>query len=157
DARTDSYLASLPSLNLNRVRIADKIVDDNERLLTGGFYAEVTLEYDSVIAEEKQRVAPVLPVVQDTLHQPAGTALAAPVRIRHHSSDLSEPQGPAPPGQRHQTEGCVGDHLTIRDQRVRLISVTPPAALVPGLKIKIKYPAGQLVEAAADLRVLTDR
>src|SRR5690554_2104839 len=47
------YLASLPSLNLNRVRIADKIVDDNERLLTGGFYAEVTLEYDSVIAEEK--------------------------------------------------------------------------------------------------------
>ncbi|MDM1695923.1 protease Lon-related BREX system protein BrxL [Thiopseudomonas alkaliphila] len=47
------YLASLPSLNLNRVRIADSIVDDNERLLTGGFYAEVTLEYDSVIAEEK--------------------------------------------------------------------------------------------------------
>lgn len=47
------YLASLPSLNLSRVRIPDKIVDDNERLLTGGFYAEVTLEYDSVIAEEK--------------------------------------------------------------------------------------------------------
>lgn len=47
------YLATLPSLNLNRVRIADKIVDDNERLLTGGFYAEVTLEYDPIIAEEK--------------------------------------------------------------------------------------------------------
>lgn len=47
------YVATLPSLNLNRVRIADAIVDDNERLLTGGFYAEVTLEYDSVIAEEK--------------------------------------------------------------------------------------------------------
>ena len=47
------YLASLPSLNLSRVRIPDKIVDDNERLLTGGFYAEVTLTYDSVIAEEK--------------------------------------------------------------------------------------------------------
>ncbi|VVN07524.1 hypothetical protein PS682_03701 [Pseudomonas fluorescens] len=47
------YLASLPSLSLNRVRIPDKIVDDNERLLTGGVYAEVTLEYDSVIAEEK--------------------------------------------------------------------------------------------------------
>jgi len=47
------YLASLPSLNLNRVRIPDRIVDDNERLLTGGFYAEVTLEYDSLIAEEK--------------------------------------------------------------------------------------------------------
>ena len=47
------YLASLPSLNLNRVRIPDSIVDDNERLLTGGFYAEVTLEYDPMIAEEK--------------------------------------------------------------------------------------------------------
>lgn len=47
------YLASLPSVNLNRVRIPDKIVDDNERLLTGGFYAEVTLEYDSIIADEK--------------------------------------------------------------------------------------------------------
>ncbi|MCF5222780.1 protease Lon-related BREX system protein BrxL [Pseudomonas syringae] len=47
------YLASLPSLNLSRVRIPDKIVDDNERLLTGGFYAEVTLSYDSIIAEEK--------------------------------------------------------------------------------------------------------
>lgn len=47
------YLASLPSLNLSRVRIPDKVVDDNERLLTGGFYAEVALTYDSVIAEEK--------------------------------------------------------------------------------------------------------
>lgn len=46
------YLASLPSINLSRVRIPDKLVDDNERLLTGGFYAEVTLEYDSIIAEE---------------------------------------------------------------------------------------------------------
>jgi ATP-dependent Lon protease len=46
------YLARLPSLNLNSVRISDQIVDDNERLLTGGFYAEITLEYDGMIAEE---------------------------------------------------------------------------------------------------------
>lgn len=51
--KENGYLASLPSLNLSRVRIPDKIVDDNERLLTGGFYAEVTLSYDSIIAEEK--------------------------------------------------------------------------------------------------------
>lgn len=51
--KENGYLASLPSLNLNKVRIPDKVVDDNERLLTGGFYAEVTLEYDSIIAEEK--------------------------------------------------------------------------------------------------------
>ncbi|WP_258240874.1 BREX system Lon protease-like protein BrxL [Pseudidiomarina homiensis] len=49
----NGYLASLPSIQLNKVRISDSIVDDNERLLTGGFYAEITLEYDSLIAEEK--------------------------------------------------------------------------------------------------------
>lgn len=49
----NGYLASLPSVQLNKVRISDAIVDDNERLLTGGFYAEITLEYDSLIAEEK--------------------------------------------------------------------------------------------------------
>ena len=47
------YLATLPSLQLNNIRIPDKVVDENDRLLTGGFYAEVTLEYDKFIAEEK--------------------------------------------------------------------------------------------------------
>lgn len=46
------YLARLPSLNLSSVRISDHEVDNNERLLTGGFYAEITLEYDGLIAEE---------------------------------------------------------------------------------------------------------
>lgn len=53
DARSDSYLASLPSLRLNDVRIADEMVRDNERMLTGGFYAEVDLGYDATIAQEK--------------------------------------------------------------------------------------------------------
>lgn len=53
DAKTDSYLASLPSLRLNDVRIADKIVQDHERMLTGGFYAEIELGYDASIAQEK--------------------------------------------------------------------------------------------------------
>lgn len=52
-AKDNGYLATLPSLQLNNVRIPDKLVDENERLLTGGFYAEITLEYDSIIAEEK--------------------------------------------------------------------------------------------------------
>lgn len=51
--KDSGYLATLPSLQLNNVRIADKLVDENDRLLTGGFYAEVTLEYDRFIAEEK--------------------------------------------------------------------------------------------------------
>jgi ATP-dependent Lon protease len=53
DARSDSYLASLPSLRLNDVRIEDGLVRDNERMLTGGFYAEVDLGYDATIAQEK--------------------------------------------------------------------------------------------------------
>lgn len=53
DAKSDSYLVSLPSLRLNDVRIADKIVQDHERMLTGGFYAEVELGYDASIAQEK--------------------------------------------------------------------------------------------------------
>ena len=53
DARTDSYLATLPSLQLKDVSIDGKLVSDNERMLTGGFYAEVDLTYDAVIAQEK--------------------------------------------------------------------------------------------------------
>src|SRR5947209_8282327 len=53
DAHTDSYIATLPSLRLNDVRIGEDIVIDNQRMLTGGFYAEITLEYDAAIAQEK--------------------------------------------------------------------------------------------------------
>ena len=53
DAKTDSYLATLPSLRLNDVRISDKVVLGHERMLTGGFYAEVELGYDASIAQEK--------------------------------------------------------------------------------------------------------
>jgi len=53
DTVTDSYLATLPSLRLNDVRIESVMVASNERLLTGGFYAEIQLEYDAAIAQEK--------------------------------------------------------------------------------------------------------
>ena len=52
DARSDSYLATLPSLRLNDVRIDPNLVSEHERMLTGGFYAEIELEYDAAIAEE---------------------------------------------------------------------------------------------------------
>jgi ATP-dependent Lon protease len=35
------------------VSIDGKLVSDNERMLTSGFYAEVDLTYDAVIAQEK--------------------------------------------------------------------------------------------------------
>jgi ATP-dependent Lon protease len=51
--RTDSYEAELPSLQLDDVRISEELVRDNERMLTGGFYAEVGLTYDASIAQER--------------------------------------------------------------------------------------------------------
>lgn len=54
DAKTDSYVATLPSLRLTDVRISPDLVNAHERMLTGGFYAEITLSYDAVIAQENK-------------------------------------------------------------------------------------------------------
>ena len=53
DTASDSYLATLPSLRLRDVRIDADTVAANERMLTGGFYAEIQLEYDAAIAQER--------------------------------------------------------------------------------------------------------
>ena len=53
DTRSDSYMATLPSLRLNDVRISAELVSAHERMLTGGFYAEIALTYDATAAEEK--------------------------------------------------------------------------------------------------------
>ena len=52
DAKTDSYIATLPSLRLTDVRISPELVNEHERMLTGGFYSEITLNYDAAIAQE---------------------------------------------------------------------------------------------------------
>jgi ATP-dependent Lon protease len=52
DAETDSFVAQLPSLQLKDVRISSELVNSNERMLTGGFYAEIELTYDPTIAQE---------------------------------------------------------------------------------------------------------
>ena len=66
DAKNDCYVAELPSLALKDVQIGDALVRDNERMLTDGFYTEVTLEYDPIIAEEKNgrpfRIAALRPI-----------------------------------------------------------------------------------------------
>jgi ATP-dependent Lon protease len=54
DASSDQYLATLPSLQLKDIRIDPGLVSANERMLTGGFYAEVELEYDAAIALEEK-------------------------------------------------------------------------------------------------------
>ncbi len=53
DAKTDSYVAELPSLRLRDVRITPALVQQHDRMLTGGFYAEIELVYDATIAEEQ--------------------------------------------------------------------------------------------------------
>jgi ATP-dependent Lon protease len=54
DIQSNSYVATLPSLLLNNVHIGSDLVKFHERMLTGGFYAEVTVSYDPVVAEEKR-------------------------------------------------------------------------------------------------------
>jgi ATP-dependent Lon protease len=54
DTKSDSFLVELPSLGLSDVRINEQLVHGHERMLTDGFYAEVTLAYDAAIAEERQ-------------------------------------------------------------------------------------------------------
>ena len=52
DTASDSYIATLPSLQLTKVRIEAEMVSANDRMLTGGFYAEIELQYDATIAQE---------------------------------------------------------------------------------------------------------
>lgn len=54
-ARVDNkgeYVASLPSLRLTDVRISSELVNQHERMLTGGFYAELGVTFDVTIAQE---------------------------------------------------------------------------------------------------------
>jgi len=53
DAKNNCFVAELPSLRIKDARIDDALVHAHERMLTGGFYAEVDLSYDPSIAEEK--------------------------------------------------------------------------------------------------------
>ena len=52
DTATDSYVATLPSLHSKMFASAMLWYASNERMLTGGFYAEIDLEYDAAITEE---------------------------------------------------------------------------------------------------------
>ncbi|XZE55888.1 BREX system Lon protease-like protein BrxL [Planctomycetaceae bacterium SH139] len=66
DTRADCYYAEIPSLAIKDALIEDKLVDEHERMLTDGFYAELTLEYDAVVAQEKNgrpfRIASLRPI-----------------------------------------------------------------------------------------------
>src|ERR1035437_7659446 len=83
DAKADEYKAELPSLQLSDIHISDELVNEHDRMLTGGFYAEVTLEYIAALARESGgqpfRVESVRPIQMSTRD-----ALAAFVGGRSH-------------------------------------------------------------------------
>jgi uncharacterized protein (TIGR02653 family) len=70
DAKSDAYKVELPSLQLNDIHISDELVNENDRMLTGGFYAEVTLEYIAALGKESEgqpfRVESVRPIQMST-------------------------------------------------------------------------------------------
>ena len=70
DPRSDAYKAELPSLQLNDIHISADLVDEHQRMLTGGFYAEVTLEYIAALASEQGgqpfRVDAIRPIQMST-------------------------------------------------------------------------------------------
>lgn len=45
DAKRDEYVAELPSLQINDALIPAQLVIDNDRMLTGGFYAQLNINY----------------------------------------------------------------------------------------------------------------
>jgi len=79
DSKSDSYKAELPSLQLNDVHISAELVDEHQRMLTGGFYAEVTLEYIAALAQQQGgqpfRVEAIRPIQMST-HDALGTFVA---------------------------------------------------------------------------------
>jgi uncharacterized protein (TIGR02653 family) len=70
DSKSDAYKAELPSLQLNDIHISAELVDEHQRMLTGGFYAEVTLEYIAALASEQGgqpfRVDAIRPIQMST-------------------------------------------------------------------------------------------
>jgi len=80
DAKTDAYLVELPSLQLKDVRISPELVSEHERMLTGGFYAE--LKYNALIAGEKNG-------------RPFGVASLQPIQLSKRSALEEMAQGRA--------------------------------------------------------------
>jgi uncharacterized protein (TIGR02653 family) len=70
DARADEYKAELPSLQLADAHISSELVNAHDRMLTGGFYAEVTLEYIAALARSTGgapfRVEAIRPIQMST-------------------------------------------------------------------------------------------
>lgn len=118
DAQTDSYLATLPSLRLHDVRISPELVSTHERMLTGGFYAEIQLEYDATVAHEKGG-------------KPFGIPSLRPIQLSKRGvlTDLAKGREPFTTEQwKHLLLRSVGfepAHLSPRAQDILLLRMVP--------------------------------
>lgn len=118
DSKANVYVATLPSLQLSDVRIEDTLVAANERMLTGGFYAEIDLEYDAAIAGESSG-------------RPFGVTNLRPIQLSTRSAldDLAERRDRFTTEQwKHMLLRSVGfepTRLTERQQDVLLLRMVP--------------------------------
>ena len=118
DAESDCYEAALPGLRLFHVRISDAIVHENERMLTGGFYAEVELEYEALIAQEEGGT-------------PFGVRSLRPIQLSKRSAldDLNRGRAAFSAAEWKQfllrTVGLEPDNMTARAQDVLLLRMVP--------------------------------
>jgi len=118
DTTSDSYLAALPSLRLNDVRIDTETVASHERMLTGGFYAEIQLAYDAAIAQEK-------------MGRPFGIVALRPIQLSKRTvlDDLARGREAFSVEQwRHLLLRSIGfepDRLSPRTQDVLLLRMVP--------------------------------
>ena len=118
DVKADAYFATLPSLQLKDVRIDQDLVGSNERMLTGGFYAEIDLEYDAAIAGESSG-------------KPFGITALRPIQLSTRSAldDLARGRAAFSTPQWKQlllrSVGFEPDRLTPRQQDVLLMRMVP--------------------------------
>lgn len=117
DPSTDSYVAELPSLRLNDVSIAPALVRENDRMLTGGFYAEVELAYVASPGPGGGR--------------PFGVTSIRPIQLstRHALEDLARGRGALTTEQWKalllRSIGLEWSELTERERDVWLLRMVP--------------------------------
>lgn len=117
DPQTDSYIANLPSLRLGDAGISASQVRENDRMLTGGFYAEVELAYSAAFAQAGTRPFEVLNL--------------RPIQLssRHALEDLAEGRGKLTTKQWMdlvlRSVGLEPAELTERERDVWLLRMVP--------------------------------
>jgi uncharacterized protein (TIGR02653 family) len=118
DSQTDSYKAELPSLQLRDIHISAELVDEHQRMLTGGFYAEVTLEYIAALAQQQGgqpfRVEAIRPIQMST-HDALGVFVSG----RKHFT-LEQWRGLL-----LRSVGFAPERLTSRQQDILLLRMVP--------------------------------